>query len=198
SATHGTGLQFNNADGTYNFNGTTTLDGSSAGDAGIDITNGSGGTFSFVSTTSINNNASANAAFNLTGSDASVTYSGSITDNNGRAVDIDNHDAGTITFQTGAISSSGSSANGVRVINSNGGTVDFNGQVTLSTAGNTAVDMSFGTTGNAGGTVNFNAAGNGLDITTTTGAGFVATGGGTVSVVGTGNTVSSSGATAVN
>jgi hypothetical protein len=31
SATNGTGLQFNNADGTYNFNGTTTLNGGAAG-----------------------------------------------------------------------------------------------------------------------------------------------------------------------
>ena len=41
SATNGTGLQFNNADGTYTFNGTNTLNG---GDAGIDIVNGSDGT----------------------------------------------------------------------------------------------------------------------------------------------------------
>ena len=52
SATNGTGLQFDNADGTYNFNGTNTLNG---GDAGIDILNGSGGTFSFSSNTSITN-----------------------------------------------------------------------------------------------------------------------------------------------
>ena len=42
SATDGIGLQFDNADGNYNFNGTTTLNG---GDAGIDIVNGSDGTF---------------------------------------------------------------------------------------------------------------------------------------------------------
>ena len=46
SATAGHGLQFDNADGAYNFNGTTTLNG---GDAGVDILNGSGGTFSFTS-----------------------------------------------------------------------------------------------------------------------------------------------------
>jgi hypothetical protein len=50
SATNGTGLQFDNADGTYNFNGSNTMNG---GDAGIDILNGSGGAFSFSSTSSI-------------------------------------------------------------------------------------------------------------------------------------------------
>ena len=44
NATNGTGLQFDNADGTYNFNGTVTLNG---GDAGIDILDSSDGTFTF-------------------------------------------------------------------------------------------------------------------------------------------------------
>ena len=52
NATNGTGLQFNNADGTYNFNGTTTLNG---GDAGVDITNGSSGTFNFGTGVGITN-----------------------------------------------------------------------------------------------------------------------------------------------
>src|SRR5262249_51892131 len=71
SATGGTGLQFDNADGTYNFNGTTTLNG---GNAGIDITNGSGGTFSFGSNTTITN--PSGVAYNEDTSTASVTYSG--------------------------------------------------------------------------------------------------------------------------
>jgi len=195
TATHGTGLQFSNADGTYTFNGTTTLNGASQGDAGIDIVGGSGGTFTFGSGTSINNSFSANAAFQLTDSNATVTYSGSITDNNGRAVNIDGHDGGTVTFQTGSISASGGSAQGIRVANSNAGSVNFNGQATLSTGANTAVDLS---TGNAGGTVSFNAAGNGLDIVTSTGRGFDASGGGTVSVAGPGNSIVSAGGIALN
>ena len=74
SATNGTGLQFDNADGTYNFNGTTTLNG---GDAGIDILNGSGGTFVFGTGTSITS--PTGTAFNVVGGTASVTYSGNIT-----------------------------------------------------------------------------------------------------------------------
>src|SRR2546423_190802 len=71
SATNGTGLQFDNADGTYNFNGTTTLDG---GNAGVDIVNGSGGTFSFSSNTSIGATTSPSGiAFNIDGTAAAVT-----------------------------------------------------------------------------------------------------------------------------
>ena len=54
NATSGPGLVFDNADSTtsYNFTGTTTLNG---GDAGIDIINGSAGTFSFGTGTTITN-----------------------------------------------------------------------------------------------------------------------------------------------
>src|SRR5439155_17521362 len=60
NATNGTGLQFSNADGIYNFNGTTTLNGTTnSADTGIDIlagadaVNGSSGTFTFGNGTSI-------------------------------------------------------------------------------------------------------------------------------------------------
>ena len=52
---------------------------------------GSAGTFSFGTGTTITN--PSGTAFQLSGSNANVTYSGSITDNTGFAVDIDNHDA---------------------------------------------------------------------------------------------------------
>jgi Bacterial Ig domain/Cadherin domain len=192
SATNGTGLQFDNADGTYNFNGTTTLNG---GDAGIDILNGSTGTYSFGSGTAITN--PSGTGFNLSGataSNANVTYSGNISKNNsGPAINIDNHDANTVTFQTGTLSSTGTSS-GIRVQNSNGGTINFNQPTkTLNTGTNAAIALST----NTGGTMNF---GGGLDIDTTSGAGFSATGGGTVSV-GTGanpNTIDSTTGTALN
>jgi len=200
SATAGTGLQFTNADGVYNFNGTTALNSASTGDAGIDILAGSDvsfgskGTFTFGTGTSINNSASTNAAFLLSGSDATVTYSGSIVDNNGRAVSIDEHDGGAITFQTGSITANGSGATGIAVTNSNGGSVVFNGQTTLTTVGNAAVTL----TSNSNGIVNFGAAGSGLDITTTSGNGFYVTGGGTIAVTGTSNSISSAGGIALN
>jgi len=158
-ATGGTGLQFNNADGTYNFNGNTTLNG---GDAGIDITNNSAGTFNFgltgSTTTNITNN-SGGDAFVVNASNANVTLNGTITDNNSNAVNIDGHDGGTITFQNGSINSTGG---GIDVANSNVGTINFNGQVTLSTGANTAITLN----ANNGSATNFNPTGNGLDITT--------------------------------
>lgn len=195
SATNGNGLQFDNADGSYNFNGTTTLNG---GHAGIDILNGSSGTFSFGTGVGITNPASgspapAGTAFYLASSNANVTYSGSISDNTGFVVDIDNHDSGTVTFQTGTITST---AQGIRVQNSNGGTINFNSPTkTLNTGTNKAVTLD---TNNSGGMVNF---GNGgLNIDTTSGQGFSATGGGTISVT-TGanpNTIDSTTGTALN
>ena len=188
SATNGSGLQFDNADGVYNFNGTTTLTG---GDAGIDILNGSAGTFTFGTGTAITN--PSGVGFSVASSNANVTYSGSITDNTGLAVSIDNHDAGTITFQTGTITSTGA---GLSVANSNGGSVNFNNpSIQLSTGASAAVTLS----SNTSGTVNFaTGAGAGLDITTTSGVGFNATGGGTISVTGSGNTISSGTGTALN
>ncbi|MFS2108851.1 hypothetical protein ACCC88_04125 [Sphingomonas sp. Sphisp140] len=182
SATNGTGLQFDNADGTYNFTGATTLNG---GDAGIDIVNGSAGTFGFGSGTAITH-ATAGDAFVLTGSNANLTYSGSIDDSNGYAVRIDNHAAGTVTFDgTSTITSSGANALGLSVTNNAGGTINFNGQTTLSTQANNAVTL----TGNAGSTVAFNAAGTGLGITTTSGTAFTFANGGTINVLGSNNTI---------
>ncbi len=170
NATAGTGLQFANADGTYNFNGTTTLNG---GDAGIDIlaggdaTNGSQGTFNFGSNTSITS--PTGAALNISGSSAGVTYGGTITQNN--------------------------AANAVAIANEKGThTVDINGLVTANTSTATGVNI----TGNsAGTTVQFDG---GLNIDTTTGTGFNATGGGTIHVTATGDdeSINSTGATALN
>ena len=79
SATNGTGLQFNNADGTYTFNDAVELAG---GDAGIDIINGSDGTFTFANTTITS---PTGTAFNLNGGTADVTFTGKITQGNDAA-----------------------------------------------------------------------------------------------------------------
>jgi hypothetical protein len=267
SATNGTGLQFNNADGTYNFNGTTTLNG---GNAAIGILTGSSGTFTFSNNTSITN--PTGTAFVANGSSANVTYSGNITKSGtsaGLIVDITNESAGTITFQTGTLTSSSSAGTGINLSSANG-TVNFNGTTTLN-AGNAHVDINTGSsgtilfgsgasigattsptgtafnentstanvtyngtirqtnavngvsinaetggtttfggaitantttanginlTGNTGATVNFT--GGSLAISTTTGVGFNATGGGTISVQGSGNTITSPSAIALN
>ncbi|HVJ03768.1 MAG TPA: hypothetical protein VM662_16435 [Sphingomonas sp.] len=185
NATSGAGMQFSNADGTYNFTGTTTLNG---GNAGIDIYNGATGTFTFGAGTTLIHNADANSAFALLSS-ANVTFNGSITDNNGRAVEIDGHDAGTATFN-GAINSSGNASNVISIVNSNGGSIVFNGEMNIASSG-TVVSLA----DNDLGTITFNAGGNGLDIASTGGTGMLITGGGTVNVLGSSNSITATGGT---
>src|SRR5436190_98719 len=128
SATNGTGLQFDNADGTYNLHGTTTT--MNGGNAGVDILNGSGGTFDFTSGTSITN--PTGAAFVVTASSPSITYADPITQNTAgqRAIDITTLGGGTSLF-SGAIGSTGGA--GVS-IEGTAGTVNISGQLTLSGA----------------------------------------------------------------
>ena len=128
SATSGTGLQFDNADGTYNFSGTTTING---GNAHIQITNGSAGTFTFSSNTAVTS-PSSSPAFDVSGGTASapnVTYSGTLTQNTAsqRAINISGINGGTESF-SGAIGSDGGA--GVS-IEGTGGTVNISGNMTL-------------------------------------------------------------------
>jgi hypothetical protein len=192
TAAGATGISLSNADGTVNFNGTTTLNG---GDAGVDVLSGTGGTITFSATTSISN--PSGIAFLVSNSSPSLTYPGTITANNGRAVEVSNTSAaacGTATF-SGNLVGSGAGASGILVDRCNAGTLTFSGaSKSFSTQGNAAVTIT-----NNSATVNFT--NGGLAITTTSGAGFSASGGGTVSV-GTGaanNTINSTGGgTAVN
>jgi VCBS repeat-containing protein len=194
NATNGTGLQFDNADSTtsYNFTGTTTLNG---GDAGIDILNGSAGTFTFGTGTTITN--PSGSSFAMSASPATVTFSGSISDTTGFAVDINGLTAGTVTFQTGSIVANGTGT-AIRVVNSTGGVINFNSPtIALTTGASNAVNIGSGGP-NTGGTITFApTGGNGLDISTTTGLGFLAQQGGTVTVTGAGNTINSTGAMAI-
>jgi len=144
SVGNGTGLQFNNADGTYNFSvasGQTILFG---GDAGIDIFNGSGGTFNFGTNVGIVN--PTGVAYNETTSTANVTYAGSIDQNNAAsAVNISGKTGGTTVFN-GAITASTTTANAINLTNT-GGTVNFTGGLSLTTTSG----VGFNATG--GGTV---------------------------------------------
>ena len=142
SATSGTGLQFDNADGTYNFTSTTTLNG---GDAGIDILNGSGGTFSFGTGTAITT--PTGIAFNIGGTacTAGVTYSGSITyaTASTAAISISTHSTGTVTFQTGTLNIT--NGTGLQFSDADG-TYNFNGTTTLN-GGDAGLDILSGSTG---------------------------------------------------
>ncbi|MEM7301695.1 MAG: hypothetical protein AAF468_11485 [Pseudomonadota bacterium] len=118
NSTNGTGLQFDNADGTYNFNGEITLNGTAGGaDVGIDILNDSAGTFTFSGLTTINNTAGG-AGVNIDGGSANTTFTGgiNITTNNGTGLRINNN-TGLTTILNGV----------PNVINATGGpAIDIN------------------------------------------------------------------------
>jgi hypothetical protein len=141
----GNGLQFDNADGTYNFFGTTTLNG---GDAGIDILNGSGGTFNFATTSgSIAITNPTGNAFNLGGTSnaATINYDGNITKNNaGSLISIGNHASGMITFVAGNTLSA-AAGNGLQFDNADG-IYNFNGTTTLN-GGDAGIDILNGSAG---------------------------------------------------
>ncbi len=150
NATNGTGLQFDNTDATYNFTGTTTLNG---GDAGVDITNGSAGAFNFASPSgsmSITN--PSGIAFNVNGSTGSIVMNGSITKNSaGRAIEVQNKTSNAIAFNGNVTGSN--TCTGINLATNIGGTMNFTGVLTL----NGASDI-FSATG--GGTINVTNASN--------------------------------------
>jgi hypothetical protein len=188
TATNGTGLQFDNADATYNFTGAVTLNG---GDAGIDIINGSNGNFSFINAPITN---PSGVAFLVNGGAGSVGHTGAISKTSaGRLIDIQSRSGGSVTINSNL--SATVSATGINVSNCTGGTITFAGSTkTMNTPGSNPVNL----TTNTGATINFS--NGGLAITSTTATGFNATGGGTISVT-TGantNTIASTTGTALN
>jgi hypothetical protein len=202
NATNGTGLQFDNADGTYNFNGTNTLNNSVGGanaNAGIDIVNGSNGNFSFSSNSSITGQTSTGeTAFNVSGAGTgNITYAGTIgatdaTDNAGTSVSVTGHTGGTVAF-TGNILDSSDTGGGIGVSGNANTTINFSGAAkTLNTGIGDGVSMTNNT-----GTSNVNFTNGGLTVQTSNGAAFQDTVAGTVSVTGSGNTLATSGTGAI-
>ena len=117
TAEAGTGLQFENADGTYNFNSTVTLDG---GDAGIDIDGDSAGSFTFADTTV---NDPSGTAFSVVDSAPNVTFHGTISQgsDSARVLEINHLLGGTLQFNGLLQGTQGSS--GVMLQNCVGGSV---------------------------------------------------------------------------
>ena len=130
SASNGSGLQFINSDGTYNFNATVTLNG---GDAGIDILSDSNGNFTFVDGGSSIINPTG-AAFSMGGgSNAIVDYRGTITQNNAVAAVAIINGSSVISSATfsGAISASTGISKALDL--DNFGTANFSGGLTITT-----------------------------------------------------------------
>jgi hypothetical protein len=157
---------------------------SSGGVNGINLDNTTG-TFSGVSG-SISN--ASNADVSIVNGSVVVSYGGNISDNTGTAVLIDNHDSGNVTL-SGNITSVGSV---ITVQNCGGGTKTFSGATKSFNTSTTPVNL----TGNSGATIDFT--NGGLAIISPLVTAFNATGGGTVSVTGAGNTISTNTGTAIN
>ncbi len=187
SATSGTGLQFDNADGTYNFNGTTTLNG---GDAGIDILNGSSGTFNFSASTTITS--PTGAAFNVGSSpgNPNVTYNGTITHNTAgtRAVNIDGTTGGSIGINsvTAGSVAGGVGNTGININNANG-SVSFT-TLNLGTSGTRMTAQAITIAGGSGakglGTVTVFTTGSAQGIVSTTTTGSITIADGSVDTAG--------------
>ncbi|WP_181763378.1 right-handed parallel beta-helix repeat-containing protein [Mesorhizobium sp. B2-4-15] len=175
--TSGNGIDLRNLAGTANF-GTGTLTNTGTGTSFNvgSATNASGGNavISYAGTIATNGLGAAVSVQELTG--GSVTLSGNLTDNNAAGGGniliggIDNGMAATVTFSGATKQISSGATDGV----------------SLGLAGNYPAGAP---APNTNGTINF--ANGGLDITTAAGAGFVAGYGGTVSVSGSGNRITS-------
>ena len=161
TATTGSGLQFSNADGTYNFSGAALL----SGGAGIDILAGSGGTFTWDGDSSIGN--STGELINIQTSAPDVTYSGAFSKNNtGRGIYLLNNTGGSFTINgtgTKSIIVTSAATHAVDLDNNDGMTMSFSGNnLTLTTQSGDAFRAV------NGGTVDVTGTGN--VITTTGGA----------------------------
>jgi VCBS repeat-containing protein len=122
-----TGIRLFNADGVYNFNGTTTVHG---GSVGVEVTGGSSGTISFGASASVTNCTS--SLFSISGSAPTFTYSGSFS---GTSVDT----GVSIAFNTGGtIRFNGS---GAGITKSIGGTTAIS---TFENSASTAIEFTGG------------------------------------------------------
>jgi hypothetical protein len=188
--TRSASIDLDGANGSVTFS-SVALSGSVAG-AGLKITNATNAVT--VSGGSITAEAPVDAV-QISGGSGAVTVAATISKANaGNVVDISGHSGGTVAF-SGNITGSNAAANGISIANSSG-TINFTSQsISLTTGVNNAVEL----TNNTGATINFSpaAGGGGLDISTTSGKGFTATGGGTITVQGTSNTISSTTGTAL-
>ena len=147
SASSGTGLQFNDADGTYTFNAAGSAVTLGGGDAGVDILNGSGGTFTFGKSGTPGSfviTSPSGTAMNIAASSPNVTYNGNITQgNNAALLNVTDQASGTVAFVGGTLSATGGS--GVTLSNVDG-TVNLNGTTTLN-GGNASLNVISGSSG---------------------------------------------------
>jgi hypothetical protein len=117
----------------------------------------------------------AGIAVDVNGGSGTFTYPGILDDGTGATADITGRSGGTVTL-SGNIADGADAGGGITLASNTGGTTTFSGtSKVLSTGASDAV-----TSSGSAHTINFT--NGGLNITTTSGKGFEATGGGTVNV----------------
>ena len=183
-------LRLNNIDGTFTASASTLTNGSTAiGTKGVEIAGDTDGTLNFQSTFVLNS-VDSETAFDINGDVAGVdqlggdvTMAGTIANDAGRSVSVQNITTGSNISFNGNITDSGT---GILVNSNSAGTVTFLGDLamTIDTAGATAVLV----TDNTGANIDF--AGDVVINNTSSANGFIATGGGTLSMPGTVNSIS--------
>ena len=179
------GLRADNFDGTLDASNTTFTGGTLNG---VSLLGDSDGTFNFQNTVTFSDIAGTAFAINgdVAGTDSfggSVTVDGTIMNTTGRSVSVQNVTTGANIAFNGDITDTG---DGILVDSNSAGSVAFAGNLamTIDTVGGTAVQV----TNNTGASVDF--AGDVAIIATNNANGFIATGGGNLSMPGTVNSVS--------
>lgn len=131
-------------------------------------------------------------AFHVSGGTATIDYAGTIDNSAGRSVVVQNRPlgAGTVTFSGVIGNLAANSGTGILVTANAAGSVAFSGGLNLATGNNDAVTL----TSNTGSAVSFTG---GFDLDTTTGTGFVASGGGVISANTGTNTIDTSTGSAI-
>lgn len=131
----------------------------------------------------------AGAGVDVGGGTANISYAGDVAHATGYVASVTGRSGGAVTL-SGDLLASG---RGILVQNNTGGSVSFTGSSkVLNTAATPAVSL----LNNSGAATSFS--GGGLSITTTTGTGFSASSGGTVTVTGANNVIGAVGGTAIS
>jgi hypothetical protein len=173
------GIELDNFDGTFTATDSTLTNGTLAG---VAVTGGSDGTITFQDTvefTSIDG-----TAFDVNGFTGTLSVNSDITNDTGRSISVQNvsESTTTVTFNSDLTDT----GQGILVANNADGTILFSGDLTMTTGASPAA-ITLMNNNNAA-DINF---GGVLDIDTTSGTGFLATGGGTLTVSNTGNSITS-------
>ena len=172
--------------GTMSF-GATTINANATNSHCMSINN-TAAAITFAAGSAVNN--SNVSEIDIVGGNGNVTYNGTVNSTAGQAVAVGVHTGGTVEF-TGNITANGGNT-GILLSQNSGGTIIFSGASKSLTSLTTVGVSMFNCIGT---TVNFT--NGGLVINNTTATGFQATSGGTLTVQGTGNTISSGTATAL-